>query len=504
MLKKIRQILAVICILLVTLIFVDFSGLAGRLFGWIAKIQFLPALLALNVGVIVGLAALTMILGRVYCSVICPLGIMQDIFAWLGRKSLKNRYSFSRPKTALRWTMLALLVICFIIGLNWIVAVFAPYSAYGRIASELLAPLWDWGNNLLAVWAERHESYTFYTVDVRIKGVATLVIAIVTLIALGIMAWRNGRTYCNTVCPVGTILGMLSKYSLFRPVIDTAKCVNCGLCARNCKSSCIDTIRHKIDYSRCVACMDCIDKCSKGAIKYTWRRSIESQSDTAAVNPDVKKEAIDTVDESRRRFLTATATVSVAAAVNAASKTVDGGLAPIIDKVAPERRTRILPPGALSIRNFESHCTACQLCVSVCPNAVLRPSTSLDSLMQPESSYEAGYCRPECTRCSNACPSGAIRPITREEKSSIQIGYAVWIRKNCLPVTDGVNCGNCARHCPAGAITMIPSVTGDESSVKIPAVNVEKCIGCGACENLCPARPFSAIYVEGRETQREI
>ena len=129
---------------------------------------------------------------------------------------------------------------------------------------------------------------------------------------------------------------------------------------------------------------------------------------------------------------------------------------------------------------------------------------SLVTLMQPEMSYERGYCRPECTRCSEACPAGAIVRISAAEKSSTQIGHAVWLRANCLPLTDGVKCGNCARHCPAGAIAMVRSAAADPASPEIPSVDAERCIGCGACENLCPARPFSAIYVEGHERHRII
>ena len=176
---------------------------------------------------------------------------------------------------------------------------------------------------------------------------------------------------------------------------------------------------------------------------------------------------------------------------------VDGGFATIIDKQVPHRATPIVPPGALSAANFAQHCTACQLCVSVCPNEVLRPSTDLMKLMQPEMSYERGYCRPECTKCADVCPAGAIHPITTADKSATQIGHAVWIRKNCIPLTDGQECGNCARHCPTGAITMVPSEPSRPDSRRIPVVDTERCIGCGACENLCPARPFSAIYVEG-------
>ena len=107
--------------------------------------------------------------------------------------------------------------------------------------------------------------------------------------------------------------------------------------------------------------------------------------------------------------------------------------------------------------------------------------------------YERGYCRPECAKCAEVCPTDAIHLTSLAEKSAIQIGHAVWIAQNCIVNTDKVSCGNCARHCPTGAIQMIPK---DE--------NDERCIGCGACENLCPARPFSAIYVEGHEMHRVI
>lgn len=499
MLRKIRLTLATIFFALITLLFLDFTGTLHGWFGWMAKIQFLPALLALNVGVVLLLVLLTLVFGRVYCSVICPLGVFQDILAWFGRRPKKRRklpYSYSPAISWLRYGVLGLFVIALVAGAGSLAALLAPYSAYGRIAGNLFQPLWQWGNNLLAYMAERVDSYAFYETEVWLKSLPTFIIAVVTFVVLAVLAGRNGRTYCNTICPVGTVLGFLSRYSLFRIVIDTEKCNNCSVCARNCKAACINYKAHKIDASRCVACMDCIDKCKHGAISYQyhpfWKKADTPQSGAAPVN------------ESRRGFFTATALIAATSAVKAKRKKVDGGLAIIKDKKAPERSTPLTPPGSLSARNMAQHCTACQLCVSVCPNQVLRPSTDLLKLMQPEMSYERGYCRPECTKCSEVCPAGAIKPITKEDKSSIQIGHAVWVKKNCIPLTDGVECGNCARHCPSGAIQMIPSNPEDESSVKIPVVNEERCIGCGACENLCPARPFSAIYVEGHERHRII
>ena len=226
--------------------------------------------------------------------------------------------------------------------------------------------------------------------------------------------------------------------------------------------------------------------------------------------PAPKAEAkADVKDPGLRTFLTTIAVGAAAAAKaqiipEATDKKVDGGLADIADKVAPKRATKIVPPGAKSLKNMASHCTGCQLCVSACPNGVLRPSTDLMTLMQPEASYEVGYCRPECVRCSEVCPAGAISLIDVAEKSSIQVGHAVWTRELCVPIRDGQECGNCARHCPSGAITMVPLDANDPKSLKIPVVNEELCIGCGACENLCPSRPLSAIHVEGHEVHRTI
>ena len=506
MLKKIRLTLAILFFAAITLLFVDFTGTAHAWLGWMAKIQFLPAVLALNVGVIVALVALTLIFGRIYCSVICPLGVMQDVITWINSKrgkKQKRRFSYSPAKSLLRYVVLALFVVALVAGIGSVAALLAPYSSYGRIANNLLAPVYGWGNNLLAYFAERADSYAFYTTDVWLKSLPTFIIAIATFIIIAALAWRNGRTYCNTICPVGTVLGFLSKYSLFKISIDTDKCRNCSLCSRQCKASCIDYKNHAIDYSRCVDCMDCIGSCEFGAISYGIARKPKAKETNQADAKQPSNEPVPQTDTSRRTFIvTAIATVT-AVTRKSQEKIVDGGRAVIEDKQIPDRRTHIEPPGAVSLKHFAQHCTACQLCVSVCPNGVLRPSTDLTRLMQPEVSYERGYCRPECNKCSQVCPAGAIRPVTVAEKSAIHIGHAVWTGKNCIPLTDGQECGNCARHCPTGAIIMVPSDKSNPDSLKIPIVNEERCIGCGACENLCPARPFSAIHVEGNEVHFE-
>ena len=496
MLRKIRIVLAAVMLIGITWLFVDFTGTARHLFSWMAKLQALEAILALNVAVMVGLAVLTLVFGRIYCSVICPLGIMQDVFGWLGKKVKKNRYTYSKEVKWLRYPLLIVFIIALLAGIGTLFQLLAPYSAFGRIATNLLQPVWQAGNNVLASIAEYYDSYAFYHTNIWLRALPSLVISIVTLVILAVLAWRNGRTYCNTICPVGTFLSFFSRFSFLKIHFDVEKCKNCSLCTKNCKASCIDFKTHSVDATRCVVCGDCIESCKFGALSYSRKsRGSRNSRNTGDSSSEV---------EGRRTFLLSSALLTTAAIAQKKDKLMDGGLAEIQDKVAPERQTPIAPPGAGSRANLEQHCTGCQLCISECPNEVLRPSDDLWHLMMPVMSYERGYCRPECNRCSQICPAGAIKPITVEDKASTQIGHAVFIKKNCVVLRDEVECGNCASHCPTGAIEMVPSDPNDEESPYIPAVNEARCIGCGACENLCPARPHSAIYVEGHEQHKEI
>lgn len=572
MLRIIRITLAAICFVAVTLLFLDFTGTLHLWFGWLAKIQFLPAVLALNFVVIAILLVLTLLFGRIYCSVICPLGIFQDCVSNLSsrRKGKKARFSYSKEIKWLRYGVLVLFVIALVAGLNALVALLAPYSAYGRMVQSLLAPVWQWGNNLLAWIAERQDSYAFVTKDVWLKSLPTLIVAAVTFVVVVVLAWRNGRTYCNTICPVGTTLSFFSRFAMFRPVIDKSKCKSCHACERKCKAACIDVDNHKIDYSRCVDCFDCIDSCRLGALKYrfAWGRGVGSGSTGAktpqnapvgskmtsdeskngqnrssevpasVAEPVVRQgsptaevtdngkgvstidatssvaEPVEATDKGRRAFLVGGAAVIGGSLLSSIpmraedeeikDKKRDGGFAEVLPKKAPNRKTPITPFGSESVEKFYKHCTACQLCVTVCPNNVLRPSSRLEHLMQPEMSFEKGYCRPECVKCSEVCPAGAILKITPEEKTEWKVGTAGVDYDLCVVNRDGVSCGNCAHHCPVGAIRMVRKNPDDEKSPRIPSVNEEKCIGCGACENLCPSRPISAITVNGYSVHHNV
>ena len=509
MLKKLRIILALVFWTGITLLFLDFTGALHSWLGWMAKLQFLPALLALNVGVVAFLVVLTLVFGRVYCSVICPLGVLQDGISWLGTHKSKRPYKYKKELKWLRYGVWALFVIALVAGVQVFVALLAPYSAYGRMVQNLLQPLYLWGNNLLAWLAERAGSYAFYPREVWMRSLPTFLIAIVTLVVIVVLSFKGGRTWCNSICPVGTTLSFLSRFAMFRPVIDADQCVRCKTCEVKCKAQCISITKEAvhIDYSRCVDCFNCIDTCPKGGLKYrfAWGSGAKTPKNAPklAEKDHSGAESAKNAPESaqRRAFLAGTAIAVGAAALKGiearaqeVAKKTDGGFADVLPKQAPKRETPITPPGSLGARNFYRRCTGCQLCIAECPNNVLRPSTDLNHLMQPEMSFEKGYCRPECTRCGELCPAGAILPISKETKTNFHLGTAGVNTDLCLEATGKSQCGKCAQVCPTGAIMMV-----EQGDVRRPVVAEEVCIGCGKCEYLCPVRPISAITVNGRE-----
>ena len=332
MLRKIRITLASIVFILCAALFLDGSGTVSSWFGWVARIQFLPALLALNLAVVIVLIVLTLIFGRAYCSVICPLGIMQDGISHISsmRKGKKARFRWSPEVKWLRYSVLALFIIALVAGLTSVSALLAPYSAFGRIATSLVRPV-----------------------------LPTAIIAGVTLLVVGVLAWIGGRTYCNTLCPVGTVLSFFSRFSLLRPVIDADKCRNCRACEHKCKASCINIDNHEIDYSRCVDCFNCLDSCRFGALHYRMARGGKAcgASGTVQDNAEVSTEE-GKHNAGRRAFISSSVIAATAIALEAQEKKVDGGYAAVTAKKAPERTNPIVPFGAVSLRHFHQHCTS--------------------------------------------------------------------------------------------------------------------------------------------------
>ena len=490
MLRKIRIGVSLVIFLLLTFYLVDFAGILPDSFHVLAHIQFIPALLALHVGVLLFLLLLTLITGRSYCSSICPLGVFQDIIIWISRKrNKKKQYGYRRALNHWRLGILVAVIVAGLSGFTVLVSLLDPYSAYGRIAVDIFKPVYLAVNNFLTWIFTMFGNYTFYYMDIVVTSILALVVAFVTFMTVGYLAYRYGRIYCNTVCPVGSLLGILSKYSLFKVCIDTSKCNGCGLCARKCKASCIDSKKHMIDYSRCVVCFDCIDNCRQGAVSYTLRKRRKT--------PEVSQSSGST-DVSKRTFITTLAAVALTIPKSAVSQSIGT----LTGNKPYKRQHPLSPPGSVSTKRFNQHCTACHLCVSKCPSHVLKPSLleyGVGGILQPIMSFENGFCNYDCTLCSDICPNKAILPLTKEAKHLTQVGRVVFIEENCIVHTDNTNCGACAEHCPTQAVTMVPYRDG----LTIPKIDPEICVGCGGCEYVCPVRPYRAIHIEGNPVQLE-
>ncbi len=193
-------------------------------------------------------AVVTALFGRVYCSTACPLGTLQDIIARLRKRPFG--YFYADPVKGVRRLFVGVMVVSVLLGLWRIAEAFNPGEGYARIVRAAMIP-----------WV-RGAAY----------GLGTLAGAVATLAVCAVLALWRGRLLCNTLCPLGTVLGAFSRQSLFKIDINTDMCVGCGNCTASCKAQCIDPRAHTVDFSRCVVCFDCMAKCPNDAIKMTRRR----------------------------------------------------------------------------------------------------------------------------------------------------------------------------------------------------------------------------------------
>jgi ferredoxin-type protein NapF len=515
-LKLSRAALAIAVLALATAAFVDFRGsVPTRLGHALASVQFVPAALALATGASATLAAAailvaTLAIGRIYCSVLCPLGLLQDAVArlagWLRRKPLLLR--FARPATWVRQLFLWSTVAGIAAGWSGLtLALLDPYSIFGRIGSMLFRPLVTVVNNWLVGPANAAGIDALYRVPPQWAAVGALALPAALALLIAILAASRGRLYCNSICPVGTLLGLLSARSAWRLEIDRALCRKCGDCLRVCKAQCIDLRTATIDHSRCVACYNCIGACDELGIhhRFKWRpegghRKPETgcQQPAAPATPAtvVKNLASQTTpppDASRRAFITGTAAALTAAA--GASVAAAVGLADKSPPTLPVASGPVCPPGSGGVARFLDRCTACQLCVSACPTHVLQPAFlhyGWSGVMKPRLDFNLSFCNFECHRCAEVCPDGAILPMDLAEKKRTRLGLAHIDYEKCVVKANGTDCAACSEHCPTQAVSTEPY----GNNLRLPRMHDELCIGCGACEYACPVRPTRAITVK--------
>ncbi len=492
-LKTVRVLLALLFFIPITLYFCDFAGIFPNSFHWLLQIQVIPAILAGSVGLLIALALLTVLWGRVYCSTICPLGIMQDFISRIsGRGKKKNKkkcwFRYAKPQHYLRYGLLGICVILFVMGIVTPLSFLDPYSNFGRVAANLFRPLVIGFNNLIHLVAVKAGNFDFYHVSIYTVTKGSLISGLIVFFIVGTMALLRGRLFCNTLCPVGSLLGLISRFSMFRIVMDQTRCNQCTLCERACKSQCIDSQNGTIDASRCVSCYNCLSRCKQKAIDYrfTWKKSLQ-ESQTTPQPEQTQTNKKESIQAGRRDFIATGAMIATAVPlVHMWAQRTQGDTSNDIP---------ITPPGSKSLLHFKEKCTGCHLCVTHCPQQILKPAGlafGFDYLLKPHMVYERAYCSYECDICSTVCPNGAIVPFkSPDDKKITQIGVARFRRGRCVVFNDETDCGACAEHCPTQAVRMVPY----KDSLRIPEVTPELCVGCGGCEYICPVRPYRAIYV---------
>ena len=516
-LKTIRIVVSLIFFLLTFLVFVDFSNMLTE--AWINGIlymQFVPSLLKfisnisfLTAGFLIVLFV-TLLYGRIYCSSVCPLGTMQDIITWTTRKMTKDKrkrrkfHRYARPKNLLRYSILVLTIIGALSGVAFILSLLDPYSNFGRFITDFVKPLVTGANNLLSSALQTMDIFVIYPVERREIHLISLILPTLMLVLVVWLSVKHGRLYCNTVCPVGSFLGFLSKFSMFRLTIDSHSCNHCAVCVTDCKASCIDSKAQTVDFTRCVGCFNCFKACDKNSFYY--RNAWFGKDKNGQEAEEIKLEPVDT---GKRGFMTGMVALG-AWIMGFRSKPGTDTLKAEKEIVATKpstvkiiREHPVTPPGSMSIDHFNSYCTACTLCVSACPTNVLQPSFleyGLIGMMQPRMDYWSGFCNYECKICSEVCPTGAIKLVDKlEDKQRIQMGIAQFVKDNCIVHTEKTDCGACSEHCPTKAVDMVPY---EDTGLFIPEVTDEICIGCGACEFACPTIPYKAIYVEGNDIHK--
>ena len=490
LLRRIRIVFSLLVFIYFFLVFADFRFLIpANYINTLTFLQFVPSaikfydLKTLAAGGFLIILVLTFLTGRTYCSFLCPLGIGQDLFSRIGGRFRKKfrRYGFKRPFTILRYFLLTITIIVTLIWGIYMITLLDPYSIFGRFMTYFAKPAVLYINNFLAWILGKFDIYTLSNVPVKRFALIAYSIPAAFFILVGTLSFTKGRLYCNMICPVGTLLGLLSKVSLLRIKFNETACTRCGRCALGCKSSCIDFLNHDIDVTRCVDCFNCLNTCQEKALSYGF--------------VSLKKKVHET-DESRRKVI-AGSILMLLGSSSVSKGQQKSATTPKKDSTVKENKTYpVCPPGGVGIADFNKYCTACSLCINACPNGVLQPALSqygLAGLMQPVMDYHKSFCTYNCTICTEICPTNALKPLILEAKKLTQIGKTIFIKDNCIVKTEKTNCGACSESCPTKAVHMIPY----EGNLLIPETTDDICIGCGHCEFACPTVPYKAIFVNG-------
>jgi len=449
----------------------------------------------------------TLFLGRFFCGWICPLGTLQHLVGHLPSEAKrgKQRIDSNRYK---RWqtlkyiVLIAGLVAAFFgsMAIGWL----DPFSLLVRSAGLALLPAFNFAvRALLSPLEHSHTAAikatgeTIHTVlqatvlDFRQAHFAQgLVLGVLFLLILW-ASMRITRLWCRSICPLGALLGAVSRWSILGLHKDASACDKCNRCLLHCQGG--DDPIGGVPWrkSECLMCMNCVGSCPHGSLEFRFFRN-----EREVATPDI----------GRRRALTG---LAAGAAVVPLMRANAG--------MGKSRHERLLrPPGAVDENYFLSRCIRCGECMKVCPNNSLHPTLTeagIEGLWTPTLVPRIGYCEPSCVLCSEACPTGAIWPITPKEKGwvvgigtqsenqPIRLGTAFYDRGRCLPWALATECIVCEEWCPVSPKAIyveeaeVIDSSGKPKMLKQPRVDPSRCVGCGACEYACPLQERPAVYV---------
>lgn len=410
---------------------------------------------------------LTIILGRFFCGWVCPLGTIFDITGVLKngffKKDILKLYKEKLRnilKKNFKYYLLILLLISAIFSVQ-LIGFFDPISLLTRTLTISIYPI--------IKFFSHSENITFF----RMNFITFLIFLLIILFSI-----INTRLWCTSLCPLGALLGFMSKFALLKRNINK-KCISCKKCQKVCNMETIDE-KFNSKKSECNFCLNCSNVCPKDAIKFNF----------IIPKPFVRDEKLNL---SRKHFITS----------------ILGGivLSPLIklNYNSKSNYDRLLrPPGALSEEEFLNRCIRCGECMKVCPTNIIQPTffeIGIESFYSPIMIPRIGYCDYECSLCGQVCPTGAIENISLKEKQKKVIGTAVFNKNRCLPWYKYINCLVCEEHCsiPSKAIRFdekeVISFDGKRKLVKFPYVIEDLCIGCGMCEYKCPVSGNAGITV---------
>jgi ferredoxin len=485
-LRKVRLGVSIGFFVLIGALYLDFGN---RFPGWLhtvlLSLQLIPSFLNLFVAVgtslfgLLVVVALTLTFGRVYCSSLCPLGTLQDVLIHFSNKKRgKRRFRYTKPPDIVHYGVLGVTVLLLLAGSLTAVNLLDPFSNFGRIVTNLVRPAVIWTNNVASAALNDAGVYLLYTLPIARFEYGVILFSLLSLALVVVLSYSQGRLFCNLLCPVGALLKLISRISLYRIVIDVNTCSECGLCEKVCKANCIDADEKTIDFGSCVSCFNCIDACpTVGVVYQGWRGKRQAAE-------------VDTIDAGRRKILGS----FVAAGFVGGSATLDTARIDSASTSLGRSKLPVTPPGSFGIGRFSDLCTACHLCVSACPTQVITPALleyGLQGIFQPRLDYTEAYCKYDCNECGKVCPTGAIVALDIEARKQVQVGKATFVKEDCIVVTKKTECGACSEHCPTKAVNMVPY-----ENLRLPELNNDICVGCGACERPCPTKPRKAIFVE--------